>query len=524
MKMSGVRFALFLCMAVLMVPLAGCREEGARENVGQETGEKPTESVVAMIGDEQITRQDLEAALERMQVPAWKREAHSKKVLDGLIEATVFAGEARRAGLENDPEVIKAVERKTNETLARYFIKKYIDREAEPSEEELEEFYLKHKDQFIVPQGVLIQHILLKEEPKARELLKALKAGASFEALAKDKSLCRCFLREGLHGWLYKGKMDTELEKVAFSLEKGVLSDVIKTEQGYEVIKVKDRRDQREIPFEEAKPRIRYRFLLKKKKELINRYYEQAGVNTDPAEPGVLLKIGDEAITEETLAPILAKFPEKDKEEGKARWVKYLKETMVFSNEARKVELEKDPEVATELKRKTNRILAKAFRQRFMRDRFKVGDKEIEDFYQSHLEQFRIPEKLRAKSILVQTKEEAENILRDLKEGAVFSSLAVKKSLHPLASRRAGEIGWFGKGEKDAALEKVAFSLKIGQISDIIKTQAGYEIIKLMDRQGGGIKPLDEVKQGIEMTLMTQRSEGEKERYYKKAGVKILGV
>lgn len=522
--MSSIRFPLFLCMAVLMVPLAGCREEGVRENVGQETGEKPTENVVAMIGDEQITRQDLEAALDRMQVPARKREALRKKVLDGLIEATVFAEEARRAGLENDPKVMKAVERMTNETLTRYFVKKYIDHEAEPSEEELKGYWLKHRDQFIVPQGVLIQHIVVKEEPKARELLKALKAGASFEALAKDKSLCRCFQRQGLHGWLYKGKMAPEPGKVAFNLEKGVLSDVIKTEQGYEVMKVKDRRDQREIPFEEAKSRIRYRFLLKKKKELINQYYEQAGVNTRPAEPGVLFKIGDEAITEETLAPILAKFPEKDKEEGKARWIKYLKETKVFSKEARKVDLEKDPEVATELKRKTNRILAKAFRQKFMKDKFKVGDKEIEDFYQSHLEQFRKPEKLRAKSILVQTKEEAENILKNLKEGAVFASLAVKKSLHPLASRRAGEIGWFGKGEKDPALEKVAFSLKIGQVSDIIKTQAGYEIIKLMDRQGGGIKPLDEVKQGIEMTLMMQRSEGEKQRYYKRAGVKILGV
>jgi EpsD family peptidyl-prolyl cis-trans isomerase len=519
MKMSPARFVLFLCIALLVVPLSGCREEAEGSKGAVE--EKAT-SVLAMIGDEQITRQDLEVALERMQVPAGKREALRNKVLDNLIEATVFAGEARRAGLENDPEVMKAVERTTNETLARYFVKNYIDREAEPSEEELEAVYVKHRDQFIVPEGVLIQHIVVKEEPKARELLEALKAGASFETLAKEKSLCRCFQREGLHGWVYKGKMNTELEKLVFNLEKGVLSDVIKTEQGYEIVKVKDRRDQREIPLEEAKPRIRYRLLLKKKKELINQYYERAGVNTQPDEPGVLLKIGDEAITEETLAPILAKFPEKDREEGKARWIRYLKETKVFSKEARKVELEKDPEVMTELKRKTNRILAKAFRERFMKDKFKVGDEEIEEFYQSHLEEFRVPEKLRAKSILVKTREEAENILKDLKQGAVFSALAVKKSLYPLASRRGGEIGWFAKGEKDPALEKAAFSMKIGQVSDIIKTEAGYEIIKLMDRQGGGIKPLDEVKEGIERALMIRKSEGEKQRYYKKAGVKIL--
>ena len=73
-------------------------------------------------------------------------------------------------------------------------------------------------------------------------------------------------------------------------------------------------------------------------------------------------------------------------------------------------------------------------------------------------------------------------------------------------------------------LEEVAFSLEKGQMSGIIQTKEGFEIIKVMDKKGGGVQPLDEVKQSIKMTLMAENLDKEKERYYEKAGVKVLGV
>jgi parvulin-like peptidyl-prolyl isomerase len=73
-------------------------------------------------------------------------------------------------------------------------------------------------------------------------------------------------------------------------------------------------------------------------------------------------------------------------------------------------------------------------------------------------------------------------------------------------------------------VEKLAFSLEKGENSDVIKTEAGYEIIKLMDRKGGELRPLDEVGQGIKMTLTKQKFEREKRNYYKKAGVKVTGI
>ena len=66
----------------------------------------------------------------------------------------------------------------------------------------------------------------------------------------------------------------------------------------------------------------------------MHQYFEAAGVNTRPAQEGLLAKIGDEAITEEALAPILKKIPAGEKEKAKKRWIEYLVNRTVFSKEA----------------------------------------------------------------------------------------------------------------------------------------------------------------------------------------------
>ena len=317
--------------------------------------------------------------------------------------------------------------------------------------------------------------------------------------------------------------MDPELEKVAFTLEKEKLSDVIKTKEGYQIIKVLEKSDKREIAFDEARKNIRYELSWKKKKELIDKYYAEAKVNKNPDEKGILFKIGDEVFKEEIIASVLSEAPEKEKEKVRQRWIDYLIETTVFSREARKAGLDKDAEVANEIKGRTDEILSNSFIKKFIEGKVQVSDKEIADYYQSHQEEFGspVPVNVKVKTILVKTKEEAENILKELREGASFDTLAKEKSIDPSASQ-GGVINWFGKGEKDPELEKAAFSLEKDKVSDVIKTADGYQIIKVIDKRGGGISTLPEVKKKITMKLKTQKMKDEKQRYYEKAGVKIL--
>lgn len=518
LKTLSAKLTLFIWVAVFVLAIAGCNDE-AVGNQGE--AKRSGSDVVATVRGEAITAEDLQAVLQK--IPERKREALRARVLDNLIEARVFAEEARKEGLHKDPEVKKAVEKVTKEELARFFVKKRIDTEAEPSEAAIKKYYTDNQELFVVPDAVMLQRIVFKDEQKAKEVLKSLKTGISFDELAKDESIAKAG-KQGKPTWFYKGRMDPELEKAVFALDKDSLSDVVKTQKGFEIVKVLDTRDQKLFAFEDASFKIRQRLFWNKKRELIDKYYEAAEVNTHPTEPGVLVKIGKELITEETLAPILAKVSEKNKDKAKLRWIDYFIETKVFSKEARKVDLESDPEVAREIRRRTEKVLAQAFRKRFISEKFRVTDTDIAGYYESNPELFTEPIKVRAKSILVKTRQEAEDVLKKLKEGTSFGLLAQEKSLHPRASERAGEIGWFGRGEKDPAVEKQAFFLKKGEISDVIKTEAGYEIIKLMDKKGGGMKPLDEVGQAIKMTLTMQKMEQEKQHYYKKAGVKVTGT
>ena len=87
-------------------------------------------------------------------------------------------------------------------------------------------------------------------------------------------------------------------------------------------------------------------------------------------------------------------------------------------------------------------------------------------------------ERVRASHILVSTKEEADKIFSELKSGKDFAELAKKYSKCP-SSKNGGDLGFFGKGQMVKEFEDAAFSLKIEEVSNPVKTQFGYHIIKV---------------------------------------------
>ncbi len=91
--------------------------------------------------------------------------------------------------------------------------------------------------------------------------------------------------------------------------------------------------------------------------------------------------------------------------------------------------------------------------------------------------------KIRASHILVEKHPAAEAILEELKNGKSFSQLAKQHSTCP-SRKRGGDLGFFGKGQMVKEFERAAFKLKKDEVSDIVKTQFGYHIIKLTDKKG----------------------------------------
>ncbi|MCU7801143.1 MAG: peptidyl-prolyl cis-trans isomerase [gamma proteobacterium symbiont of Lucinoma myriamae] len=138
-----------------------------------------------------------------------------------------------------------------------------------------------------------------------------------------------------------------------------------------------------------------------------------------------------------------------------------------------------------------------------------VTDEQISKYYQDNIAQYTQPERRKASHILFalptdadtaakdKLKAEAQAVLDKIKNGSDFSEMAKAHSQDPGSADNGGDLGFFGQGEMVPAFEESAFSLKPGDISDLVESSFGYHIIKLVSVEGGESKPLDSVKDDI---------------------------
>ena len=150
-----------------------------------------------------------------------------------------------------------------------------------------------------------------------------------------------------------------------------------------------------------------------------------------------------------------------------------------------------------------------------MRAKVTVSPAELERAYNEGIEQFTTPEQVRASHILLKTegkddaavKAKAEDVLKQAKSGADFAALATKYSEDDSNAKNGGDLDFFGKGRMVPEFDRAAFSMAPGQISDLVKTEYGYHIIKLTDKKPGGTKKLDEVRQQLTEQIAFDRAQ-----------------
>jgi peptidyl-prolyl cis-trans isomerase C len=134
---------------------------------------------------------------------------------------------------------------------------------------------------------VRARHILVDSEDKAKEILAKLKAGGDFVALAKENSKDPGAATGGDLGYFTKSQMVPEFAEAAFKLEKGQLSDPVKTQFGWHIIKVEDTRDRPVPAFEAVKEQIGNFLVQKAQTELVMKLRSEAKIEkpTPPAPP-----------------------------------------------------------------------------------------------------------------------------------------------------------------------------------------------------------------------------------------------
>lgn len=189
---------------------------------------------------------------------------------------------------------------------------------------------------------------------------------------------------------------------------------------------------------------------------------------------------------------------------------KEMLDTMVIRElilqQASKDGLDKGPEIEDKLLDLKKRLIVESFLKKKVETESKVSDEDLSKFYEQNKDKFKTGDQIKASHILVKTEKEAKDILAQIKSGGNFEELAKKNSVDS-SSAKGGDLGWFGKGSMVPAFEKAALALKEGQVSDVVKSDFGFHLIKLTGKRAAGIRPLEEVKEQIKGAIMPTKQQ-----------------
>lgn len=161
----------------------------------------------------------------------------------------------------------------------------------------------------------------------------------------------------------------------------------------------------------------------------------------------------------------------------------------------------------------TRRLLIEKTTARVLEGEVLIKKAEALKYYKSHKKDYALPERVRARMIVVSSEEEAQKVRKGLtKEN--FAETATKVSLGPEA-KKGGDLGFFARGEMPEEFEKAVFGLKSGEISSIVKTEYGYHILLLEARKGARSLAFKEARDDINDKLRRADREARLERWIK---------
>ena len=154
-----------------------------------------------------------------------------------------------------------------------------------------------------------------------------------------------------------------------------------------------------------------------------------------------------------------------------------------------------------------------------IRQNLQVSDDMLMQQYKANIQQYQVPNRVHVEHILFMTvgkttdaeveevKKKAEDVLKQVKKGGKFEDLAKKYSEDPGSKDKGGDLSWITQGQTVPEFEKTAFSLSPGQVSDLVKTQYGFHIIKVLEKETAHTKPFEEVKDSLRAPLMLSQAD-----------------
>ncbi len=214
--------------------------------------------VVAKVGNLEITEQEVARRIQQMPPQyqsAFASEQGKKKFIDQLTQEKLIYLQAKKENYDTNADVLKQLDQVKQGLMIRQYMTDTLSK-IKVSEEEMKKYYDEHGAQFMAGAKVMAKHILCKTGEEAKAARDRVLKGEEFEDVAKEVSTGPSGKKGGDLGWFSKGQMVPEFEKVAFSLEKNGVSEPVKTQFGYHIIKVYDKTAETVKSFEEARAEL----------------------------------------------------------------------------------------------------------------------------------------------------------------------------------------------------------------------------------------------------------------------------
>lgn len=260
-------------------------------------------------------------------------------------------------------------------------------------------------------------------------------------------------------------------------------------------------------------------------------------------EDPILAEIGTVKFRMSDLERIISYYDEQKRKsleqnpEYRAIILRRIVQVMVLSQNAKEQGFDMKADIKEQLDLMNNDFIATQYLEKEVVGKIEVSDKDAELYYRMHKEELGTPEMVRVRHILFsapktvsddekkKAKAKAEEVLKSIRDGASFEKLAAEMSDDTGSKSKGGDIGFFQKGRMVPEFEKAAFSLKNGELSDVIETAFGYHILKLEERKEAKVEPYEKVRDKVRKNVLDEFRAAKVEEFVseimEKAGAKI---
>ena len=508
-----------------------------------------SDSVLARVGRQNISLGEFEAKLRSKNLLSGQRSLSStvkKSVLEEIIDDLLVEKKASGFEFKGDRESLDRIKEYRNRIAVELLTKNLVDDAISVSDSEVVAHYQANRETgYKLQEAVKLRQIFISLEKsdsrqsktedkkahkqalaKCKEIYKRLKKGTDFAQLAKTFSNHKSSAEGGEMGFIPRGELPAEVEKAAFEAEPGLIAKPIQSSYGYHIVEVFEHRPQeyQELTgtlqeairrsLEEQRGKVRTNFALDSLSKAYPPKFNQEAIDkliASQPNQAWLVRVGTDTLKQEYFSTHYQEYLRNRRiQSSPANINSYLQgqaDTLVLLAAARKMKLFNSPEVTSGLKKfKTDLAKQKIYQARPPLE-FNPSRMEIQTYYENHKSSWREERPVYVQHIVFSDSSQASAVRTQLLAGLDFKQAALKYYPGEKEIREvAYDLGFISDLEMPRPFYQAALQLQPGEISQPVRTEYGWHLIKLVSRNE--YKPFDQVEEEIRQILLEEKTRG----------------